>query len=317
MSFSRIVFMGSDQFACSALQALVRAGQPPISVWTQPPRKSGRGQIYTQTPVALEAERFEIPARQPEKLDHAAMAIMEADQPDLVIVVAYGLMIPSAFLAIPHRGCINLHASLLPRWRGAAPIERAIMAGDLETGVTVMAMNERLDSGAVLGRLAVAIEPLETGAMLRQRLAILGARLLSAMLPALLAGSVQPEAQSDQDASYAPKLKRADGIINWNRSAQAIFNQVRALQGRIRVVFKVHGEQITVLEASRCDVSLSAASLPGARPGVVLPAPSGKLHVQCGQGVIALTQLQRPGKRAMAAHDLLNGFAIPAGTELE
>jgi methionyl-tRNA formyltransferase len=306
MTRLRLAFMGTPDFAVPALDALLAAGHEVAAVYTQPPRQAGRGQKLRPSPVQLAAERQRIAVRAPLSLKGAAeQSAFAALKLDAAVVVAYGLLLPRPVLAAPRLGCLNIHASLLPRWRGAAPIQRAIMAGDRETGVTIMQMDAGLDTGPMLLRESIAIAGDDTGGTLHDKLAALGARLIVAALDGLAAGKLTAEPQPATGAVYAAKLTRADEVIDWRRNAAEISQQLRALAPSPGAWFIAKGERIKLLAADIVSGS--------GEPGAVL---DDCLAIACGKGAIRPLQLQRAGRGPMAAADLLRGFSLPMGTRL-
>ncbi len=300
----RVVFMGTPDFAVPALEALVAAGHEIAAVYSQPPRPAGRGQKDRPSPVQARAEALGLPVRTPRSLrDPEAQADFAALRPDAAVVVAYGLILPQAVLDAPARGCLNIHASLLPRWRGAAPIHRAVMAGDAETGVSIMQMEAGLDTGPVLLREATPIGPEDTTGTLHDRLAEIGARLVVAALARLdsLASEPQPEA----GASYAAKIDKAEAEVDWARPAPEIDRQIRGLSPFPGAWTLVRGQRVKLL-ASR------QAQGQGA-PGTVLDAA---LTVACGRGAVRLTRLQRAGRGAQGTEEFLRGFPVQPGETL-
>jgi methionyl-tRNA formyltransferase len=304
----RLAFMGSPDFAVPALRALVAAGHQVAAVYCQPPRPAGRGQALRRCPVQVAAEALGLPVRTPPRLKrdaeaHAAFAALDLDA---AVVAAYGLILPPAMLDAPRRGCLNIHASLLPRWRGAAPIQAAILAGDAESGITIMRMDAGLDTGPMLLAEAAPIGPRTTAATLHDALAEIGARLVLRALDEDPAPRPQPEA----GATYAPKLAREDGLIDWSRDAAFIARQVRALNpwpgtfstwpGSTSV-----GATLKVLDCAPADGAGAA--------GVVL---DDRLTVACGTGAVRLLRVQAPGGAAMDAADFLRGHKVPAGSVL-
>ncbi len=299
----RLAFMGSPAFAVPALAALVDAGHAIAAVYCQPPRPAGRGQAVRPCPVHLMAERLGLEVRTPARLrgDAAAQADFAALALDAAVVVAYGLILPPAFLAAPRRGCLNIHASLLPRWRGAAPIQAAILAGDAETGVTIMRMDAGLDTGPMLLREAVPITASTTAAALHDALAAIGARLILRAL----AEDFSPVPQPAEGACYAPKLTRADARIDWTADAAALERRVRA--------FDPWPGTFTLLDGAMLKV-LAAALAPGdGPPGAVL---DDRLTVACGHGALRLTRVQLAGRAPLQAEPFLRGHPVPTGTRL-
>ncbi len=303
MARLRLAFMGSPDFAVPALRALHAAGHDIAAVYCQPPRPAGRGQAMRPCPVHTAAEALGLPVRTPARLrrdaaEHAAFAALGLD---VAVVAAYGLILPQAMLDAPHRGCLNIHASLLPRWRGAAPIQAAILAGDTETGITIMQMDAGLDTGAMLQWESVPITNATTAADLHDSLAALGAQLILATL----ADTPAPVPQPEEGATYAPKLTRDDGRIDWSRDAAALDRQVRALNPWPGTFAMLDGEVLKILAAT-----LEAAE--GA-PGTVL---DDALLVATGHGALRLVRIQAPGRAAMATGAFLRGRKVPPGTRL-
>jgi methionyl-tRNA formyltransferase len=299
----RLAFMGSPDFAVPALRALVAAGHDVAAVYCQPPRPAGRGQAVRRCPVHVAADALGLPVRTPARLKrdadaHAAFAALALDA---AVVAAYGLILPAAMLDAPRRGCLNIHASLLPRWRGAAPIQAAILAGDDASGITIMRMDEGLDTGPMLLAESVPLGPHTTAAMLHDALAEIGARLVLRALD----DDPAPEPQPAAGATYAPKLAREDGRIDWSRDAAFIDRQVRALNPWPGTFTHWAGATLKVLA---CAPAAAAGT-----PGTVL---DGRLTVACGQGAVRLLRVQAPGGAAMDAAAFLRGHALPAGTVL-
>jgi methionyl-tRNA formyltransferase len=295
--------MGSPDFAVPALQALHAAGHAIAAVYCQPPRPAGRGQRETPCPVQRAAEALGLAVRSPARLrqDAAAQAAFAALDLDAAIVAAYGLILPPAMLAAPRLGCLNIHASLLPRWRGAAPIHAALLAGDAETGVTIMQMEAGLDTGPMLRHAAIPIGPATTLPELHDALASLGAQLIVETLAAIPPAVPQPA----DGVTYAGKLGKADGAIDWTRPAALIERQVRALNPWPGTFFTCRGEAI------RLHAALPVAG--AGTPGEVLDnAPT----IACGAGALRLLRLQRPGRGPLGAEDFLRGFALPPGSRL-
>ena len=297
----RIVFAGTPEFAVSSLRAAARHHEV-VAVYTQPDRPAGRGRGLAPSPVKLEAVARGIPVYQPESLkDAAAQQQLRDLQPDLVVVVAYGLILPKAVLAIPTHGCWNVHASLLPRWRGAAPIQRAIQAGDAKTGVCLMQMEAGLDTGPVLLHQELPIAATDTGGQLHDKLAELGAQVLSDGLGLLRAG-IKPIArpQPEQGVTYAHKLDKAEARLDWAQDADALARTVRAFNPWPIAEATLAGERVRIHGA----VALEADH--GQAPGTVLAACRDGIDIACGQGALRLRVLQREGGKAITAADYLN-----------
>lgn len=297
----RIVFAGTPEFAVSSLRAAARHHEV-VAVYTQPDRPAGRGRGLAPSPVKLEAVARGIPVYQPESLkDEAAQQQLRDLQPDLMVVVAYGLILPKAVLAIPTHGCWNVHASLLPRWRGAAPIQRAIQAGDAKTGVCLMQMEAGLDTGPVLLHQELPIAATDTGGQLHDKLAELGAQVLSDGLGLLRAG-IKPIArpQPEQGVTYARKLDKAEAKLDWAQDAGALARTVRAFNPWPIAEATLAGERVRIHGA----VALEADH--GQAPGTVLAASRDGIDIACGQGALRLRVLQREGGKAITAADYLN-----------
>lgn len=297
----RIVFAGTPEFAVSSLRAAARHHEV-VAVYTQPDRPAGRGRGLAPSPVKLEAVARGIPVYQPESLKgEAAQQQLRELQPDLMVVVAYGLILPKAVLAIPTQGCWNVHASLLPRWRGAAPIQRAIQAGDTKTGVCLMQMEAGLDTGPVLLHQELPIAATDTGGQLHDKLAELGAQVLSDGLGLLRAG-IKPIArpQPEQGVTYAHKLDKAEAKLDWAQDAGALARTVRAFNPWPIAEATLAGERVRIHGA----VALEADH--GQAPGTVLAASRDGIDIACGQGALRLRVLQREGGKAITAADYLN-----------
>lgn len=302
----KLVFMGTPDFAAAALAAIHAAGHEIVCVYTQPPRPAGRGQREQKTAVHALAETLGLVVRTPKSLKKPeAQTEFAALGAEIAIVAAYGLILPKPILDAPRLGCINIHASLLPRWRGAAPIQRAMLAGDAETGITLMQMDEGLDTGAMLMKRATTIGAIETVQSLHDRLRDMGASMIVEALPLLAQGALQPQAQPETGVTYAAKLTRADSLVDWTRSARDIERQIRALNPWPGVAFAFNDTVIKLLAAEIVHEN-------GA-PGTVL---DDRLAIACGEGALRLTRIQRPGKAPMEASEFLRGFAIPKGAVL-
>lgn len=296
----RLAFMGSPDFAVPALRALHGAGHQIAMVYCQPPRPAGRGYALRPCPVQAAAEALRLPVRTPSRLrsDAAEQRVFAALGLDAAVVAAYGLILPQAMLNAPQRGCLNIHASLLPRWRGAAPIQAAVLAGDAETGITIMQMDAGLDTGPMLLREAVPIGPTTTSADLHDVLAALGARLILRAL----AEPPAPIPQPVEGVTYAPKLTREAGRIDWTQDAARIERQVRAFDPWPGTFTLLGG---TVLKVLRVEVGEAVGS-----PGTVL---DGRLTIGCGRGALRLTRVQLAGRPAMETDAFLRGHPVVAG----
>jgi methionyl-tRNA formyltransferase len=305
----RTVFMGTPAFALATLEGLFDFGLKVVGVYTQPDRPAGRGNKLTPPPVKVLAESRGVPVFQPARL-RAPEVVEQLRElaPDLIVVVAYGQILPKSVLEIPQHGCINVHASLLPRYRGAAPINQAVIDGETETGVTTMLMDVGLDTGPMLVKKRLSIGPEETAGEVHDRLARLGREAMEETLRRLSAGILEPQAQDDSASSYAPMLKKEDGCIDWSRSAAAIHNQVRGLDPWPGAYSTLEGETLKL-----------ARTLPEAGdgvPGTVLAAGPQGVRIACGEGVLLVRELQLPGKKRLAASEFLRGRPLPAGTRL-
>jgi len=318
----RVAFAGTPPFAVPALQALAASGHRLVGVLTQPDRPAGRGRQIQPSAVKVLARQLGVPIAQPAQLRSAAqLAELAAWQPDVLVVVAYGLILGPEALTLPPLGCVNVHASLLPRWRGAAPIQHAILAGDRQTGVSIMLMNAGLDTGPVLATCAVPIESTDTTATLAARLAQQGAGLLMPVLADLEAGCARPLPQSEQQATYAPKIDRALAQIDWGLSAEQIARQVRAFNPRPVAYTSWYGQPLRIWEAEPVDPGQASPVLEGIPatvtdvPGTVLEVVDGRLVVQSGQGLVGVGRLQLAGRRPVSAREFA-GSTSPVGARL-
>lgn len=297
----RVVFMGTPDFSVPVLDALVAAGHEIAAVYCQPPRPAGRGKKDRPTPVHARAEALGLEVRHPVSLKGAeAQAEFAALNADVAVVVAYGLILPQAVLDAPKHGCLNIHASLLPRWRGAAPIHRAIMAGDAETGVCIMQMEAGLDTGPVLLREATEITPQDTTALLHDRLSAMGARLITQALDRL--DTLTPEPQPEEGVTYASKIDKAEAAIDWTRPAEEIDRQIRGLSP--------FPGAWTTAEGTRIKLLMSELAEGQGAPGTLL---DDEITVACGSGAVRLLSLQRAGKAAQDAETFLRGMSLPSG----
>jgi methionyl-tRNA formyltransferase len=300
----RLIFMGTPDFSVPVLDALVDAGHEIAAVYCQPPRPAGRGKKDRPTPVHARAEALGLEVRHPVSLkspeEQAAFAALNAD---VAVVVAYGLLLPQAILDAPAHGCLNIHASLLPRWRGAAPIHRAIMSGDAKTGICIMQMEAGLDTGPVLMRQATPIERGETTAQLHDRLSTMGAALITEALTQL--PDLTPQPQPEEGVTYASKVDKSEARIDWSRPAVEVDRQIRGLSP--------FPGAWTEMEGARLKLLASRVAEGQGTPGEVLTP---ELRVACGQGAVELLRLQRAGKGAQDRKSFLRGWPIPVGTRL-
>jgi len=298
----RLAFLGTPSFAERILRALAASPHEVIAIWCQPPRPAGRGQKPVASPVQRAGGALRIPVFSPARLGADEARQFASLGLDAAVVASYGLILPKAMIETPRLGCLNVHASLLPRWRGAAPIERAIMAGDAETGVTIMRMDEGLDTGAIVLAEKMSIGPGTTAVELYDRMAERGAALVLDALDGLAAGRIVPRPQPSEGVTYAKKIARAEERLDWRRPAAALERTVRALPG---AWFEAR-ERIRVLAAE-------IVALDGPAPGTVL---DDRLTVQCGEGALRPLILQRPGRAPLETAAFLRGFALPKGTLL-
>jgi len=305
----KLAFLGTSEFAVPALKALVEGGHDVVAVYTRAPKPAGRGQQERRTPVHELASTLGLAVRTLKSLrSEEEAAAFKALDLDAAVVVSYGHILPKAFLEAPVLGCINIHGSLLPRWRGAAPIHRAILAGDAETGVTIMLMDEGLDTGPMLLAESTPISAADTAETVHDRLAELGGRLIVSTLDALVGKTIEPVPQPDDGVTYAHKLGKEEGALDWRRPAAELERKVRAFHPWPGTWFDVEGERIKVLGA--------ALTLAAGAPGTVSIGRDGFPVVACGVGGLRLLKLQRAGKSAQAADAFLRGFALAAGTVL-
>ena len=298
----RVIFMGSPEFAVPSLNTLVESGQEVVCVYSQPPRPAGRGKADRKTPVHERAEKLGIEVRTPRTLrDAEEQERFRALDADLAVVAAYGQILPKPILDAPRQGCINVHASLLPRWRGAAPIQRALLAGDERTGITLMQMEEGLDTGPMLLKRNLLIDR-KTAGQLTERLGELGADMLAEWL----AQPTEPEPQPEDGATYAKKIEKGEARIDWSAPAEQVERQVRAFNPLPGAWFEANGERIKLLRAN--------VDLVGGTPGQVL---DDNLTIATGTGAIRPLEVQRAGRGVMTPEELLRGFPIPKGVLLK
>lgn len=308
----RLIFAGTPHFAQVALEALVRAGHDIVLVLTQPDRAAGRGMKALPSPVKQSALNRGLELAQPVTLRDSAVQKLIGDAgAQAMIVAAYGFILPAAVLALPAMGALNIHASLLPRWRGAAPIQRAILAGDRETGITIMRMDAGLDTGPILSQQGIAITDEDDSGTLHERLALLGADMIVRVLSALQAGRAGERPQSEEGVTYASKVHKAETILDWSRPAADLARAVRAFRPAPGAGTFIDGMPAKVWRASASSEAPGAAA-----PGTVLRAQPEGLLVACGEGALAITELQRAGGRRLPVAEFLRGQPLSAGTLL-
>jgi len=308
----RLVFMGTPDFAAASLEALLRSNDSVVGIVTQPDRPRGRGQILTPSPVKLLAQRQQTPLLQPLKMkDPEFLHALAGWKPDLIVVAAFGRILPPVILSLPPLGCINVHGSLLPKYRGAGPIQWAILNGETETGITTMLMDEGMDTGAMLLQETISINPDDTAGTLSLRLAELGGRLLVDTIARLKAGTLVPRPQDASQATLAPLLKKEDGVIDWALPASALANRVRGLSpwpGAYTTV--AGGDRWTIWRALALPRSVTKP------PGVIVAITSDAVHVATGEGVLAVMELQPANSRRMAVSQYLAGHPVVVGLQL-
>ena len=312
----RILFFGTPEFAVPALAALVAAGRPPVRVVTQPSRPAGRGRQAQEPPVARWAREHGLEVTQPERVRNPEfLEEAAALAPDVAVVVAFGQIFPRALLDLPRHGCINLHASLLPRWRGASPIQAAVAAGDSRTGVATMRMDAGLDTGPILLEEAVEIGPAETAGELALRLSGIGGALMVRTLELLERGEIEPRPQPEEGVTYAPRLTRDSGRVDWGLAAREIHDRLRAYTPWPGLTAGLRGEPVKIVAAEVIGEAAGPAEPAEDAPGTILGLLGGRLlAVACGAGsVLGIAGLQRPGKRALRAADFMNGERLRAG----
>ncbi len=309
MAGLRVLFMGTPEFACPTLQKLIDRGEELLAVVTQPDRPKGRGQQMQASPVKLLAEHHGIPVLQPLKVRAPEFIdVVRELAPDLIVVIAFGQILPQRLLDIPRHGCINVHASLLPAYRGAAPINWCIINGETETGVTTMLMDAGLDTGDMLVKKATPIDPGENAQSLHDRLMVIGAEALAETLDLLAAGKLAREKQDDTRSCYAPMLKKEDGLIDWEKEPRAIKNLVRGVTPWPGAFTFLDGKQVKIFRVRTAEGS-------GA-PGEVLRADRARLEVACAGGSLFIDELQLEGRKRLPAAEFLAGMAIAPGTVL-
>lgn len=316
----RLIFAGTPEFAATVLTALLHQAHPVVAVYTQPERPAGRGRKATASPVKRLALDHGIPVEQPRSLRGGdAQRILAGYDADLMIVAAYGLLLPETVLGTPRLGCVNVHASLLPRWRGASPIQAAILAGDRETGISIMQMDAGLDTGPVLRRAACPVHEDDTGASLHDRLAPLGARTMVETLAALDAGNAHAEPQDEAQATHAGRIAKSDGLLDWSRPAETLARRVRAYNPwpvAYAMAPAVGAAGAGVRERLRIWSARVVAYSGDAPAGTVLASSAAGIDVATGREALRILRLQAPGKRTMSSADYLNAHALAIGAVL-
>jgi len=312
MQSLRIAFAGTPQFALPALRALLASRHRVVGVLTQPDRPAGRGRELRASPIKLLATEHGLPVAQPATLKSAeGRAVLHGWSPDLMVVVAYGLILPAPVLTLPRMGCLNIHGSVLPRWRGAAPIQRALLAGDAETGISIMQLDEGLDTGPVLLERRRAIGLHDTAGDLHDALSELGAAALLEAIDGLITGELLPRAQPGEGVTYAAKIEKSEAHIEWSAPAVQIDRRIRAFNPWPVAQTQLGGEGLRLLRSSVADALAREAA-----PGTVLGLAEDGLRVACGEGVLAVSELQRAGKRPVSARDFANAARL-AGLRFE
>lgn len=311
----KIVFMGTPAFAVPSLRMLVEEGYEVAAVVTQPDRPQGRKKTLVPSPVKEAALELGLPVLQPERLRRPeAVAELAAYEPDLIVTAAYGQILPKSVLELPKNGCVNVHGSLLPKYRGGAPIQRCIMNGEQVTGVTLMYMAEGLDTGDMISRVEVPIEEEDTSGTLFVKLSAAGRDLLRAEMPRLAAGRVEATVQDESQATYAPNLSREDERIDWSRGSREIYNQIRGLVPFSGAFTEWNGETFKAWAAAKPEAGQGAGG--SAAPGTVLSVSARGVEVKTGDGILHLTTVQPAGKKAMSAADFSRGTTLAPGTVL-
>ena len=324
----RIIFMGTPDFAVPALNALCESGQDVILAVTQPDRQKGRGRKVIQTPVSVCAQKWGVPVFQPVRIrEPEAIARIRDLSPDLIVVAAFGQILPQELLDIPRLGCVNIHASLLPRLRGAAPIQWAVINGDAQSGITLMQMDAGLDTGDILFQESLPIEPGETGESLYEKLAALGGDMIVRCLPAIEAGEISPVPQDDGQSTYAPMLRKEMGEIDWSMPAEQIERRLRGMTPWPGAFTRFEGHVLKIWRAEAADAVDAGGSGPadssaepsqgeGAVPGTVLSTDKKSIYVATGEGALRLLEVQAEGKKRMDTGAFLRGTRISDGTVL-
>ncbi|CCF14825.1 methionyl-tRNA formyltransferase [Brevibacillus sp. 7WMA2] len=315
MKDTRILFMGTPDFATQSLEALITNGYQVVGVVTQPDRPVGRKRVLTPPPVKELALRHGLPVYQPEKIreSESVQSVLDATRPDLIVTAAYGQILPVSLLEAPKHGCINIHASLLPKYRGGAPIHASIINGEKETGVTIMYMVQALDAGDMISKVIVPIEERDTAASMFEKLATAGADLLIETLPKLLKGEITPEPQNHEEATFAPNIKRENERLDWNKSAREIYNQVRGMNSWPVAFTTFEGKVWKVWWAEVVELAGQLAT-----PGTIIGRTEDGLIIACGAGSIILKEIQPEGKKRMSVYDFLRGAgaSIASGSKV-
>ncbi|WP_409341073.1 methionyl-tRNA formyltransferase [Paenibacillus sp. MBLB4367] len=313
----KIVFMGTPDFAVASLNTLLDEGYDVVAVVSQPDRPKGRKRVLTPPPVKVEAEKHGIPVLQPEKMrSPESVAALAAYQPDLIVTAAYGQILPKAVLELPKHGCINVHASLLPKYRGGAPIQHSILKGEAVTGVTIMYMAEGLDTGDMLAAVEVPITDEDTGGSMFEKLSAAGADLLKRILPELLDGKLTAMPQNHAEATIAPNIKREDELLRWERPAIELFNQIRGLNPWPVAFTTLNGEVFKVWASQKPSETERRGDDRKAEPGTVLQLTDDGIEVQTGGGTLWLTVVQPAGKKAMDVSQFRRGTTLTSGAVL-
>ncbi|WP_379133494.1 methionyl-tRNA formyltransferase [Paenibacillus sp. sgz500958] len=313
----KIVFMGTPEFAVPSLNMLVEEGYNVVAVVTQPDRPQGRKKTLTPTPVKEAALALGLPVMQPERLRRPeAVAELAAYEPEMIVTAAYGQILPKSVLDLPVRGCINVHGSLLPKYRGGAPIQRSVINGETVTGVTLMYMAEGLDTGDMISRVEVPIAEDDTAGTIFEKLSLAGRDLLKSEMPRLMEGPVTATKQNEDEATYAPNLKREDERVDWSKGSRNIYNQIRGLVPFSGVFTLWNDETFKIWAAENPSSTDALTTNDGATPGTVLSLSERGIEVKTGDGVILLTTVQPAGKKAMSAGDFARGGAMKPGTVL-
>lgn len=308
----RIVFMGTPDFSVGTLEAIVEAGHEVVGVVTQPDKPKGRGKAMQAPPVKEAALAHNLPVYQPLKVrDTEFVEKIRELEPEVIVVVAFGQIIPKSILEIPPLGCINVHASLLPKYRGAAPIQWAVIDGEKESGVTIMYMDTGLDTGDMLAKTVIPLDAQETGGSLFDKLSAAGAKLLTETLPKLMSGEITPERQpADSPNEYARMIKKSDGAIDWSREAAVIERLIRGLNPWPSAYARLDGKTLKIWKAAVLDEES------GERPGTVVRTDKDAIYVQTGKGILRLDEIQLEGKKRMDCGAFLRGFEVQEGTIL-